>query len=92
MSLEHAAAQEPEDPRPIIWVIGSAFDRRADMLWESKPCRDLDRLMQVVRDAIDRGATEIKIRDFAFMKKQAAERDTEEQVRSEASHFPSPCN
>jgi hypothetical protein len=60
------AVQEPQDPRPVLWTVGASFDRRADMLWENKSCRDLDQVMEVVRNAIERRATEINVRDFTF--------------------------
>lgn len=63
---EGQAAQEPQDPRPVLWTVGCAHDKRADMLWENKPCRDAEQVLAVVKDAIERGATEIKVRDFAF--------------------------
>lgn len=60
------AVQEEQDPRPVLWTVCAAFDRRADMLWENKPCRDPDQVMEVVRKAIERRASEITIRDFTF--------------------------
>lgn len=65
-NMQGQAAQEPQDPRPVLWCVGSAFDRRADMLWQNKPCRDVEQVLDVIRDALARKATEIKIRDFAF--------------------------
>lgn len=60
------AAQEPQDPRPVLWTVGSAFDRRADMLWQNRPCRDIEQVIEIVRDALGRGATEVKVRDYTF--------------------------
>lgn len=64
--MEPQAAQEPQDPRPVLWTVGCAFDRRSDMLWENRPCRDVEQVMAVVKGALERGTTEIKIRDFDF--------------------------
>lgn len=64
--MEPQAAQEPQDPRPILWTVSTAYDRRADMLWQSTPCRDAEQVIAAVRAGIEKGATEIKVRDFTF--------------------------
>ena len=63
---EPQAAQEPQDPRPVIWTVGASFDRRADMLWKNEPCRDVGEVMRLVRAALTDRATEITIRDRTF--------------------------
>ena len=53
-----------DDPRPVIFTVSAAFDRRPDMLWERRPQRDIDGVMAYVRQALEREATEIKITPY----------------------------
>lgn len=70
-NMQGGVSEETSDPRPVLWSVGCAFDRRADMMWENRPCHDIEQVIGIVREAIARRATEIKVRDFTFTSEMA---------------------
>lgn len=88
MSDMQAASQEAQDPRPVVFVVQADYGNRADLLFENRPQRDMDGVLACVRQALERGATEVRVRPHKEMTHAASQvpvREVEREARPEAN-------